>query len=137
MKRLHPLLSALSHTLRALERSSGRQRARKNARKAAIHNLRNIRTYIDQTYPPLLPDGSEKPKVTKHPCCPVCKIPTKTWEDLAKHLRKYHQLVQDTGAAIYCACGNRFKDERACGRHLFMQQDLKAHVTIARMGRTP
>ena len=130
------LVTSITRALFSLERSHGRQRARKNARKRALGALRDIRVFIDGKYPTLNPDGSERKKPEKKfPCCPVCRIPCDSWTGLVKHLRRNHQIGYDTGVGTYCVCGKKFSEEKGCGMHLQRQPDLKAHITIGRLGQ--
>lgn len=93
----------LLQAMRRLERSQTaltRKRARRAVKAAYMKLL--------EAFPPMTKEGEERIKA-KRPCCPLCRIPCKSWSFLAKHLKINHCQINPNGTATrYCpACGKR------------------------------
>ena len=136
MKKLPPILADLAQVIRALERSAGRPRARKNARRKASSRLRALRDEINQRYPAYDADGKElHPPARRSPRCAICGRVFFGWKDVAIHMRTQHGFGGNHGGRYTCVCGAVFESLKGVGIHLAKQVDPKAHATIGRLAQ--
>lgn len=127
-------MKSIDKAIARLERSTGRI-ARRNARKALKALLGDVWKKADIAYPPIRKDGTEIIRVKKRGvCCPVCDVPLKGWNELAKHGVKKHGLRAGFGKRK-CWCGKIMPIEQLA-RHLagVGRDNLKAHAVIGALG---
>lgn len=107
-------------------------RAQKNSRQRLYGLLRQASNIIKG-------DGGRRPCVL----CPLCFVPISGWSRLARHLLKKHgyehyHSVGLPGMTAMCPCGFRVaatnKGMAHFGSHLRGQKNLKAHLTLNRVG---
>ena len=135
----------IARALARLAKTDGRPRARKNARLALNHALRDAWREADAAYPALRPDGSaierREPRGAR---CPACGAPMASFSVLARHatLRHWEKRIAcwcgfapapttATGAK-YAALGAHLRAIHARG-----PGQLAAHATLGGLGGSP